>query len=192
MREVRKITINPDSDFWKSIKESANIDAEKAATAAADRARKEALARAEKIAAEKKAYLDSIRHYDKLEFKTEELRQKILQHNKRRAELQAQVSAEWAKEENLRKDLQRVCSHDLVIEMRTTYRDDYDNWHDGHYERRCVECFLTEKSDYAMNERGYGHSFDKKYHKLEKSTVVLLRKTVDGKEYELEFDDLKW
>lgn len=191
MREVRKITINPDSDFWKSIKESANVDAEKAAAAAADRARKEALARAEKLAVEKKAYLDSIRHYEKLEFKTEEFRERIREHGRRRSEYQAQVTAEWAKEENLRKDLQRVCSHDLVIEMRTSYRDDYDNWHDGHYERRCIECFLTEKSDYQPETRGYEYSRDR-YKKLEKSQVVLLRKTVNGKEYELEFDDLKW
>jgi hypothetical protein len=191
MRPVQKITINKDSDFWKSMQKAAELDADKAAEQAAARARKETLERAEQRAAEKKAYLDSIRHYDKLEFKTEILREKIRQHGKHRAELQAQVSAEWSKEENLRKDLQRVCTHDLVLETRTSYRDDYDSWHDGHYERKCIECFLVEKSDEQPGTRRYEYSKDK-YRLLEKSQVVLLRKTVDGKEYELEFDDLKW
>jgi hypothetical protein len=191
MKPVQKIIFNKDSDFWKSMQKAAELDADKAAEQAANRARKETLERAEQRAAEKKAYLDSIRHYDKLEFKTEILREKIRQHGKRRAEFNAQASAEWAKEENLRKNLQRVCSHDLALETRTSYCDDYDTWHDGHYERKCIECFLVEESDEQPGTRRYEYS-NKKYRTLEKSQVVLLRKTVDGKEYELEFNDLKW
>ena len=191
MKPVQRITIDKGSDFWKSLQESANMDAEKAAAAAADRARKETLDRAERNALQKKAYLDSIRHYDKLEFKTETLREKIRQSAAHRAALKSQLKAEWAKEEVEREEHQKICSHDFVLEMRTSYRDDYDSWHDGHYERKCIECFLVEKSDYQIGEHGYSLSREK-YKLLEKSEVVLLRKTIDGKEYELEFDDLKW
>jgi len=191
MKPVSKITINKDSDFWKSMQKAAELDADEAAAHAAARARKETLDRAEKRAAEKKAYLDSIRHYDKIEFKDKLLRNQIQECIDRRAELSALVSKEWQKQEDLRKELQSKCLHKEAIEMRTSYRDDYDNWHDGHYERKCIECFLVEKSDGLPGQRGYESSRDK-YKKLEKSEVVLLRKTVDGKEYELEFDDLKW
>jgi len=191
MRPVQKITINKDSDFWKSIQKSAELDAEEAATKAAARARKETLERAEKLAAEKQAYLDSIRHYDKLEFKNEKIREQIQECIALRADYSKLSSDQWQKQEELRKKLQAQCSHDMVIEMRTSYRDDYDSWHDGHYERKCIECFLVEQSDSLPGQRGYDFSRDK-YKKLEKSQVVLLRKTVDGKEYELEFEDLKW
>lgn len=193
MREVHKITINPNSEFWKSVKESANLDAEKAASAAADRARKEVLARAEKQAAERKAYLDSIKHYDKIEFKTQELRDKIEDCIAQRNELSKKSTDIWYLQEEYRKKIQTICTHEMVIERRTSYRDEYDDWHEGHYERKCIECFLEEKSEYSAGDKRYGkYTGDSKYHKLENSQVVLLRKTVNGKEYELEFDDLKW
>lgn len=193
MREVHKITINPNSEFWKSVKESANLDAEKAAAAAADRARKEVLARAEKQAAERKAYLDSIKNYDQLEFKTQELRDKIEDCVTQRNELSKKSTDIWYLQEEYRKKIQSTCTHDMAIERRTSWRDEYDSWHDGHYERKCIECFLEEKSDYPVGDRRYGkYTGESKYHKLENSQVVLLRKTVNGKEYELEFDDLKW
>jgi hypothetical protein len=191
MKPVQKITINKDSDFWKSMQKAAELDADEAATRAAARARKETLERAEQRAAEKKAYLDSIRHYDKIEFKDRLLRTQIQECIDQRAELSILSSKAWQKQETLRKELQTKCSHDMVLEMRTTWEDEYGSYHDGHYERKCVECFLIEKSDYSIDSRSYSNGREK-YHKLEKSQVVLLRKTVDGKEYELEFDDLKW
>jgi len=191
MKPVQKISIKEGSDFWKSMQKSAELDADKAAEQAAERARKETLERAEKRAAEKKAYLDSIRHYDKIEFKDGLLRTQIQECIDRRAELNNLASKEWQKQEGLRKELQTKCSHDMALEMRTFYEDEYGSYHDGHYERKCIECFLVEKSDSLPGSRSYDYSREK-YKKLEKSQVVLLRKTVDGKEYELEFDDLKW
>lgn len=191
MKEIHGIRINPDSDFWKSMKEAANLDAEKAAAQAAERARKEALERAERIAKEKKAYLDSIRYIDKLEYKTEEIRKEVQECSRRREEYKRKASVEWEHQEIARKKLQAFCTHDLVIERKTTYTDEYGDWHDGHLERKCVECFLVEESDYAVNDRRYG-DHRRKYNKLEKSQPVLLRKVIDGKEFELEFSDLTW
>ena len=71
----------------------------------------------------------------------------------------------------------------MVLERKTSYLDEYDSWNDGPKERKCVECFLTEQ------EKRYE---DKPYDDLNESKVVLLRRTIDDKEYELEFDDLKW
>lgn len=190
MRQVGKITIKPDHPWAKE----ANIDAEAAATAAAEKARKEVLERAAQRAAAEKAYRDSLKNYDKLEFKTQDLRDSIVASRTRRAELNAQVSEEWKRQEHYRTQLQDKCSHQMVIEHRTTWCDEYDSYHDGHYERKCIECFLVEESDYRVDERGYGRtsSHSKKYHKLEAAQIVLLRRTIDSKEYELEWDDLKW
>lgn len=187
MRQVPRITINPDHPWAKEAK----IDAEQAATAAAERARKEVLERAAQRAAADKVYLDSIRHYDKLKFKNEELIEHIRHSSVRHGELLTQASEEWKRGDHYRKELQAKCSHDLVLEHRTSYTDEYEQWHDGHYERKCVECLLEEESSYRVDECNYSYG-RKKYAKLEKSQVVLLRKTIDGKEFELEFDDLKW
>lgn len=191
MREVHGIKIKPDSDFWKSMKEAANLDAEKAATQAAERARKETLERAERIAREKQAFLDSIRYLNKLEFKTQEIRKEIQECERRREEYRRKGSVEWAHQDELQKKLQATCTHDLVLERLTHYKDEYDSWHEGHHERKCIECFLVEESDYNVGDRSYGHG-RRKFNKLEKSQAILLRKMVDGKEFELEFDDLKW
>ncbi len=48
-----------------------------------------------------------------------------------------------------------------------------------------------EESSYRVSDRIYEHG-SKKYDRLEKSQVVLLRKKVGNKEYELEFKDLEW
>jgi hypothetical protein len=181
MKEIHPI--NKDSDFWKSINKANELDPEKAAAQAAERARKEVLDKIAERDAVRKAFLDSLRYIEKLEFKTQVLRDQIKECEIHRAELSRQSGAAWAKEERLIKEIQNVCTHDLCIEIRTSYRDEYDSWHDGHYERKCIECFLVEESD------GYGC---KKYNKLEKSQVILLRKVVEDKEFQLEFDDLKW
>lgn len=191
MKPINPIRIKEGSEFWKSMQDAANQDAEAAAASAAERARKEVLEKAEKRASETKAYLDSIRHYDKLEFKNQDIRQKIENCVARRAEIAKLASDAWIQQDEFHKELKAKCTHDMCIEIRTTYRDEYDNYHDGHYERKCIECFLVESSDYAYSSRSYRNGRET-YKKLEKSQVVLLRKTVDGKEYELEFDDLKW
>jgi hypothetical protein len=172
-----KITINIDSDFWKSMQEAANLDAEKAATKAAEQARKETLARAAKRDAEHKAYLDSIYEYDAFIFPSDKEQGAIRESIARRLDFQKLVSKEYAIQDSLEKKIKESCCHDMVIERKTSYRDEFDYWHEGPYERKCVECFLVE-------EQGYS--------KLKKSRVILLRRIVDGKEYELEFDDLKW
>lgn len=183
MKEVHKIVINEDSDFWKSMREVANLDAEKAAAKAAEQARKETLARAEKRASEHKAYLESIKDYDKLEFKHESLRVAIKEIQTQNNKYYAKISENNKSQCNFINDLQNKCCHLLVIERKTSYRDEYDSWHDGPKERKCVECFLEEKEERYVEEP---------YEILGNSQVVLLRKTVDEKEFELEFDDLKW
>lgn len=193
MKKVGKIIIKKDSEFWKSMQEVANQDAEKAAAQAAERAKKEVLERAERRAAEKKAYEDSLRDYDSYPFENKTLITKLNNCYARISKLNAQLSKEYGEVEKLRKELQNKCSHKEVIERGTKWTDEYDQWHDGHYERKCVECHLVEKSDYPVSDKKYGYfSEESKYHKLEKSQVVLLHKTVGDKEFELEFDDLTW
>jgi len=189
MKQIGRITLNPDHPWAKEAK----IDAEQAATAAAERARKEVLDRATKRAAEEKAFRDSIKYYDKLKFVNQDLINSVLASKKRRDELNAQASEEWKRQEHYRQQLQGKCSHEMVIEHRTTWTDEYDSYHDGHYERKCAECFLVEQSDQHPSEHNYGYgSRTKVYTKLLNSQVVLLRKVVDGKEFELEFNDLTW
>lgn len=193
MRQVGKITINPDSDFGKLLLKDAEVDAEQAATAAAKRARKEVLDRAARRAAEDKAFRESLKYYDKITFANQNLRDSIQDSKKRRDELNAQASEEWKRQEHYLKQLQEKCSHQMVIEHRTSWQDEYESYHDGHYERKCVECFLVEQSTYHPTDRNYGFGGNAKiYAKLISSQVVRLHKTVDGKEYELEFDDLTW
>jgi hypothetical protein len=193
MRQVGKITIKEDSEWGKALRRDAEVDAEQAATAAAEKARKEVLDRASKRAAEAKVYRDSIRYYDRLTFENQGLIDSILASRARRQELDTQSSEEWKRQEHYRQQLQEKCHHQMVIEHQTSWQDEYESYHDGHYERKCVECLLVEESTYHPNERNYGYSrASKVYVKLLNSQVVLLRKTIDGKEYELEFDDLKW
>src|ERR1700679_2147141 len=145
MKKIARIKIKEGSSFMKMIEESINIDPEKIAAEAAERARKEATERLNKRKAEQKAYLESIRHYDELVFINEPLREKILKLESRIATLNKQLSAENKKKEETRKQLQAKCLHDMVLERRTTYKDDYDNWHDGNYERKCLEFVVTEE-----------------------------------------------
>jgi hypothetical protein len=180
MKEVHKIVIKEGSDFWKAMQKAANLDPEQAAAEAAERARKEVEAKIAKRDAERKVYLDSLKEYDKLEFKSAPIRLRIEDSVANRKHLQKQVNEEYALQHRLEKEIQDSCSHEMVIERRTSWRDEYDQWHEGHYERKCVECFLVEE----QKNQGYV--------KLAKSQRVLLRRIVDGKEYELEFDDLKW
>jgi hypothetical protein len=181
MKQIGKIKINKDSDFWKQMQRAAELDVEKAAAAAAEHARKETQARIDKKAAQHKAFLDSLRYVDKLEFRNERLREQIRESVKDRAKLQEQISAKWVIEDAIRHELEVKCLHDMVLERETSWKDEYDQWCKGNNERKCLECFLVEQGNYR-NE----------YDRLNKSTVVLLRQTIDNKEFELEFDDLKW
>jgi hypothetical protein len=189
MKEIRTIKINPDSDFWKATKRQ--DDPEAAAVLAAERARKEVEERNAKREAERKAYLGAIRYHDFLQFKTQELRDQIMECEERRDNLRLQQSQEWEKQSALLQKVQNLCLHEMCLEKRTSYTDEYGGWHDGHYERKCIECFLVEESDRLVTDNYYEKS-RKKYNKLEKAVVVMLRKVVDDKEFELEFDDLKW
>lgn len=183
MKEVHKIIRKEGSDFWKNMQKAAGSveeDAEKAATEAADRARKEVLAKAAKRAAEDKAYRDSLKEYDKLEFNTHILRELIQQNANNRKALHDEINELWKIEKAKIAELQSQCKHEMVIERRTSWTDEYSQWHEGPHERKCVECFLVEEQKHEG------------YVKLAKSQRVLLRRIVDGKEYELEFDDLKW
>lgn len=185
------IKVKKGSDLWNLIKERENLDPEKEAQKAADFARKKAQAELDEREIKRKAYLDSLCYYEKLEFANQDLRSKIEFCCRQYEKLQSQAGQESRKSKEILKELQEKCSHDMSIEKRTTYTDEYDQWHDGHFERKCIECFLVEKSDYLPSDRSfaYGH---KKYVKLLKSKVVLLRKTINGEVYEIEFDDLKW
>jgi hypothetical protein len=190
-----KIAINKESEFWKSMQKAAGSveeEAEKAANEAAERARKEVLAKAAKRDAEHKAYLNSIHDYDSFYFPSDKERGAIGKSIARRIDLQKLVNNEYAIQSSLEKQIRESCCHDMVLERRTSYRDEFDSWHDGNYERKCIECFLIEESVHKIDSRYYESCTSKKYSKLEKSRVVLLRKTIDGKEFELEFDDLKW
>src|SRR5208282_6230111 len=100
-----------------------------------------------------------------------------------RAELKAQASEEWNRQEHYRQQLQEKCSHQMVIEHQTSWQDEYESYHDGHYERKCVECFLVEESTYHPTHRNYGSGdYSRVYAKLLHSQVVRLRRVVDGKE----------
>jgi len=184
MKEVGpKISIKEGSEFWKSMQEAANLDAEKAATRAAEQARKETLARAAQRTAEKKAYLDSLVNYDELKSDHESLKLAIKECAIQNKKLYEKISENSKSQKTYQDTLQCKCYHSMVIERKTSYRDEYDSWHDGPRERKCVECFLTEQEERHV---------EKPYDDLNDSRVVLLRRTIDGKEYELEFDDLKW
>jgi hypothetical protein len=187
MKEVHKIILKEGSALWKA-KKNVPIEeaAEKAALDAADKARKEVLANAAKREAADKAYRDSIKEYDRLVFQSDPERKQIQESIARRKYLEKQVSDEYATQKSIDKEIKDCCPHEMVVERRTSWRDEYDSWHEGPYERKCIECFLVEEQKY------YADTNKKCYSKLEKSQRVLLRRIVDGKEYELEFDDLKW
>lgn len=189
MKQVKPLIRNEESDFWKDMREAAQLDADKAAEHAAAQARKETLERAEKRAAEEKAYLDSIRDYDKLTFKSKALKKKIVQTNAAIKLLYHQAATKNKELVDYRKELQTQCAHEMVLEKRESYMDEYHYSHDGNYVRKCVECLLEEQSTFKFGTKSYGSN--KKFDKLEKSQVVILRRTLDGKEFELEFDDLQ-
>lgn len=180
MKEIGKIRINPNSDFWKSIKAENEKTADQVAAEAAEKARKEYLARQARIEAANKAYLDSIRHYDQIEFEHDDIRQQIAASLKRRRDLEAKVSKEWKKEEELRKKLQATCSHKECIEHKTYWSNEWDDRLEGPMERKCITCFLVDREK------------DRRFHTLANSVVVNMRRTVKNKEYELDFDDLTW
>lgn len=190
MKQVGKIVIKPNSDFWKTQNKTIEQEAEEAANAAAQRARKEVLERAAAREAARKAYLDSIRYVDKLQFKNQSLLDKIAKVNDRIRSLNDKLHLEFDKVRALREELQKNCSHDEVIERTTKYTDEYEQWHDGHSERKCLECHLVEESSYPRDDRMYTYG-SKKYDRLENSKVVLLMQKSGDKEFQLEFNDIK-
>lgn len=193
MREVPKITIRSDSDLFKSLQQKFEQEAEKEAALAAEKIRKEILDKRAKEDAQRKAYLDSIKYYEneKIEFKNKNLRDNIIRIAQRRNKLYDKIKKLYEQEKDNIEELKNKCSHEMVLERRTSWKDEYDSWHDGCYERKCLECFLVEESNYKVDEYSYERS-NKRYSKLEKSQVVILRSLIDGKEFQLEFEDLKF
>ncbi len=192
MKEVAgKVVIKKDTDFWKSMQKVLNEDPEEAAAKAAERARQEVIERNKKRAAEQKAYEDSLRDYDSYPFENKVIRAKINKCRDRIGKLNAKLSKEYKEAADLRKELQSKCSHKEVIERGTTWQDEYEEYHPGYFQRKCIDCGIMEESSYRVNDRSYEHG-SKKYDRLEKSQVVLLRKKVGNKEFELEFKDLEW
>jgi hypothetical protein len=178
------VKLKEGSDLWNLMKERENLDPEKEAQKAAEAARKRAQAELDKRAAEHQAYLDSLRYIEKMEFKTADIRRTLEVYHSQYNELKEQASKQWSLVDKTRKELQEKCTHDLVIERQTRYNDEYDQWHDGPMQRKCIECYLVEEN--------YDYSLSKKYDKLRNSKVILLRRTINGEVYEVEFDDLKW
>lgn len=166
------------------IRERENLDPEKEAQKAAEAARKKAQAELDKRAAEHQAYLDSLRFFEKMEFKTADIRRTLEVYLSQYNELKERASKQWSLVDQTRKELQEKCTHDLAIQRQTRYNDEYGDWHDGPMERKCIECYLVEEN--------YDFSLSKKYDKLRNSKVILLRRTINGEVYEMEFDDLKW
>lgn len=190
MKKTSKIIRKPDSDFWKEMEAAATqFNAEKAATEAAERARKETLERAARYEAAQKAYLDSIKYYDDLTFDNSDIIGEINKSKEEINSLQIQLSEVYLKKKNLFEKLKRKCSHKMVLERRTSWTDEYGDWHEGNSERKCIECLLEEESTYPVESRSYGSN--KKFDHLEKSQVVNLRRIINGVEYELEYDDIK-
>lgn len=173
MRKIYKIKFN--SEFWKNIKESA-----KSAEKLPDWAK-----------SPKTPDPPQIFDIDKLTFKHSLFQLKLKKLIDRRQKLYDKAKEIQSKVIDITKIFQDKCLHQMCLEKRTSYKDEYDDWHDDHFERKCIECLLTEKSSYLINDIYYKSS-DTKYDKLEKSQVVQLRKIIDNEEYEVEFEDLKY
>jgi hypothetical protein len=157
------------------------LDPDKAAEIAAERARKETLEKIARKKATDQAYLDSLCNYDEQVFETGSIRESIIEARKELNKLHKKYIDVYKKLDTKVKELQTKCSHGKVIERKTSYSDEYGTWHDGPMERKCIECFLVEQDDYEDHYCG-----------LAKSKVVILRTEKDGETYILEFDDLKW
>lgn len=93
-------------------------------------------------------------------------------------DLKARAAAIWQKQNELLKQMQSKCDHQYTLERKTSWRDEYDSWHDGYPERKCIDCFLEEKSNHIG------------YQKLAKSTVIELITNKEDKIFSLEFEDL--
>jgi hypothetical protein len=116
---------------------------------------------------------------DKLICKQRGLRTRITSLRAKHKALTSKASEIWKKSDELLKRLQNKCPHQYCLERKTSWRDEYDSWHDGYPERKCVDCFLKENSDW------------KGYQKLDKSTVIELVTHQGEKIFSLEFEDLE-
>jgi len=174
------------------VKPQWQIKAEQEAEAAAQRTRKEVLDRAQRQAEQQEAYQKSLRNYDQLQFAQPKLLDKISKCKETVAKLDEKLSEEWGKIRTLTNELRANCQHLEVVEHQSSYKDEYDSWCDGNWERKCVECLLLEESVYHPSDRYYDtiNGKQKKFVKLEKSKVVVLYRVVDGKEVKMKFEEL--
>jgi hypothetical protein len=115
---------------------------------------------------------------DKLVVQHKSFRIKIGSLLKKYRDLTARASIIWKKQSELLQQMQSKCNHEYVLERKTSYRDEFDYWYDGYPERKCIDCFLEEKSDRDG------------YKKLAKSTVIELIMTKGDKVFSLEFEDV--
>jgi hypothetical protein len=115
---------------------------------------------------------------DKVVIKHKSLRNRIAALLVKHKALTTKASEIWQKQYELLKQMQSKCKHELVLERKTSWRDEYDDWREGYPERKCIDCFLEEKS----NHDGYK--------KLAKSTVIDLITKDGDKIFSLEFEDL--
>ena len=116
---------------------------------------------------------------DKLVIKHKGLRTRIASLLEKYRNLTARASTIWQKQNELLQQMQFKCDHQYVLERTTSYRDEYDEWHNGYPERKCIDCFLVEKS------------LCDGYKKLDKSTVIELIMNQGEKIFSLEFEDLQ-
>jgi hypothetical protein len=130
----------------------------------------------------KPKYPDPVPRYElgseKVLVKHKGLRDKINSLLNKYRKLTDQASEIWNKQNILMKQMQGKCAHDLVLERKTSYRDEYDSWHDGYPERKCIDCFLVETEDRDG------------FKKLAKSTIIELIIHKEDKIFSLEFEDV--
>ena len=187
MKKVSPISINKNSVLWKMLEKEQERDLDKIAQEAADKARKEAIEGEKRRKEIKQAYINSLQYYDKMSFANETLRNKVSEAIRNRWLAYQEYNICDKKEKLLIKQMQDECNHDMVVEQNVSYENDVNDH--NYYERKCIACFLIEKSDLLIEEYSH-HRYGKRYDKLLKSQVVVLRSIINGEEYELEFNDV--
>jgi len=130
--------------------------------------------------------LNSIQDYDadSLPVFEPKMQERIEKISKKLNDLNLKTRQTIDKKSALIKQLQNKCQHEECLEEETTYRDEYDSYHDGPKIRFCIKCFYKEA------EYGYS-SVRKNFEVLKNSKIVRLYKIIDNKKYELEIKDLE-
>jgi hypothetical protein len=116
---------------------------------------------------------------EKVILKQKGLKVKIVSLEEKYNKLTAQASTIYQKKTELVNRLQSKCEHELCLERTTSYKGEYDEWHNNYPERKCVDCFLVDKSNYNG------------YNKLKNSQVIELVIKKEDKVFSLDFEDLK-